>query len=245
MTVLASPPTGSESGSVTQLDGLLTKLRSEIDSGRVIDRGRLMPERELAETLHVSRRLLRQALAALETDGIIWRRQGHGTFVSALHPPRTDHFTDVAAITSPAELTEVRLELEPILARFCALRATSAQLRRLHEAASHVAAAEQTYAFASADAAFHRAVAQGANNALFLAMFESLISVLHQAGWRAIRQDGFDHSRQAEVSAQHAEILRAINSRDPVASEAAMRRHLTSVYDHLRGQRPVNGSMVR
>ncbi|MFN4098474.1 MAG: FadR/GntR family transcriptional regulator [Pararhodobacter sp.] len=245
MTLSPSLPSGTEAGPGMQLRGLLTQLRSEIDSGRVIDRGRLMPERELAETLRVSRRLLRQALAALEAEGIIWRRQGHGTFVSALHPPRTDHFTDVAAITSPAELTEVRLELEPILARFCALRATSAQLRRLQEAASHVAAADQTYAFASADAAFHRAVAQGANNALFLAMFESLISVLHQAGWRAVRQDGFDHSRQAEVSAQHAEILRAINSRDPAASEAAMRRHLTSVYDHLRGHRPVGDLLPR
>lgn len=237
MTSLPPPPDRIDHVSETALHGLLARLRAEIDSGRVIDRGRLMPERELAETLGISRRMLRQALAALETDGIIWRRQGQGTFVSALHPPRTDHFTDIAAITSPAELTEVRLELEPILARFCALRATGRQLQRLHEAAAHAAMAGETYAFASADAAFHRAVAQGANNALFLAMFESLISVLHQAGWRAVRQNGFNHFRQAEVSAQHAAILRAINDRDPAASEAAMRQHLTSVYDHLRNNR--------
>ena len=213
---------------------LPARLRAAVDSGEIVTGGRLMPERELATALGVGRRSLRQALSELEAEGVIWRRQGHGTFVSALHPPRTDQLSEIAANTSPAELTEVRMELEPMLARFCALRAKRPQLQRLREAAEHASAVETSYAFSSADAAFHRAIAQGANNSLFLAMFESLMAVLAQAEWRAVRQNSFSHTRRVQVSHQHQDIVDSIVSRDPIAAETAMRAHLTSVYDHLR-----------
>jgi GntR family transcriptional regulator len=44
--------------------------------------GRLPTERQLAETLGVSRPTLRQALELLEKDGLIERRQGSGTYVA-------------------------------------------------------------------------------------------------------------------------------------------------------------------
>ncbi len=216
------------------LSSLVARLRAVVDSGEVVEGGRLLPERVLADRLGIGRRALRQALTHLETQGMIWRRQGQGTFVSAMHPPRSDQFSEVAANTSPAELTEVRLELEPVLARYCALRASKDQLRRLREAAEHATAAEGSYAFSSADSAFHRSIAQGANNSLFLAMFESLMAVLNQADWRAVRQNTFSHSRKFEVSLQHGDIVDAITKRDPAGAEAAMARHLESVYDHLK-----------
>ncbi|MBM9595451.1 FadR/GntR family transcriptional regulator [Roseitranquillus sediminis] len=210
------------------------RLRGAIDSGEVVEGGRLLPERELAQAMATGRRSLRHVLARLEDEGIIWRRQGKGTFVSALHPPHADHLSDVAANTSPAEVTEVRLELEPVIARFCALRATKPQLQRIREAAEHAAAADSAYAFESTDAAFHRSISQGANNSLFLAMFETLMSVLRQAEWRAFRRNAFSEARRAEVANEHDLIVQAILERDARGAETAMRTHLTSVYRHLQ-----------
>jgi len=214
-------------------DALLIRLREVMEHGELVQDGRLPPERELAEAIGISRRALRQALATLEEEGTIWRRQGHGTFVSALHPQDGGHLLDLSSRTSPAEVMEVRMEIEPILARYCALRATNADIAELRAAALRAANAATPNAFESLDATFHRLIAEAAGNRLFLAMFKSVTSVLKHADWRAVRQSTFSHSRRSEVSHQHDDVVQAIAARDPVGAEAAMRRHLGSVYAHL------------
>ena len=62
-------------------------LIGEIQAGKLIDGERLAPERDLAMTLGVSRITVRGAMAQLERDGYIERRQGSGTYVNAR--PRT------------------------------------------------------------------------------------------------------------------------------------------------------------
>jgi GntR family transcriptional repressor for pyruvate dehydrogenase complex len=216
---------------------LVLRLRAAFEGGDLVRSGRLLPERELAEALGVGRHSLRQALARLEAEGVIWRRQGHGTFISAVHPRQTVQFLEIASDTSPADMMEVRLELEPILARLCALRASRDQIERLRQAAIHAAEADSVSTFESSDFAFHRAVAEGANNILFLANFELVTAVLRQADWRVARQSTFSHSRRSEVFHQHDDIVQAVTARDPMAAETAMRVHLTSVYEYLQNRR--------
>ena len=87
-------------------DDVTARLRHAIEHGDVVRAGRLLPERDLAETIGVGRHQLRQVLANLEAEGVIWRRQGQGTFVTDLSPPQTDHFQRAALTTSPAEVME-------------------------------------------------------------------------------------------------------------------------------------------
>jgi GntR family transcriptional repressor for pyruvate dehydrogenase complex len=215
---------------------LLRRLRAALEDTSLIRDGRLLPERELAGAMGVGRSALRVALAQLEAEGLIWRQQGHGTFLSAMRPRQSDHFLKLASTTSPAEVMEVRLELEPLLARLSALRASADQIARLERAAARAATADSAMAFEVFDIGFHRALAEGANNGLFLAMFESVTAVLRQADWRAVRQSTFSHSRRSEVSHQHEEIVQAVRARDPGRAEDAMRAHLHSVYDHLQNR---------
>lgn len=215
-------------------DALFSRLSEALEAGELARDGRLLPERELCARLNVGRYGLRQALARLEAQGIIWRRQGQGTFLSWVHPPRGRDFLDEASETSPAEMMEVRIEFEPILARLCALRASRDQIRDIRQKAVFAAEANTSHGFESSDFAFHRAVAEGANNVLLLAMYDLATATLRQADWRVARQSTFSHSRRKDVSSEHEDIVAAIAERNPRAAETAMRTHLRSVYDHLQ-----------
>lgn len=59
-----------------------THLKQRILNAEFED-GRIPPEMELATELNVSRSTIREALSRLETEGVIFRKQGAGTFVNA------------------------------------------------------------------------------------------------------------------------------------------------------------------
>ena len=61
------------------------ELKQRIDRGELPAGARLPSEPELAAELQVSRATLREALRAMELEGLLRRRQGSGTFV-AEHP---------------------------------------------------------------------------------------------------------------------------------------------------------------
>lgn len=61
---------------------LYARLAEQISTGAFKPGDRLPPERELAETMNVSRITARQALDALAKKGLVYREQGRGTFVA-------------------------------------------------------------------------------------------------------------------------------------------------------------------
>jgi GntR family transcriptional regulator len=67
-------------------------LLSQIESGELSPGDRLPPERDLSESLGVNRMTLRRALRVLETQGMVVRRHGVGTFVGE---PKIDRQMDV------------------------------------------------------------------------------------------------------------------------------------------------------
>src|SRR5262247_1853966 len=133
-------------------DQTLSKLRQLIANGTLGAGGRIPPERTLANEMGVGRRSLRRALEVLEQEGQITRHQGRGTFVqgkpgtppvvAAVRARDSDiavagamaaiPFDRILEFTNPLEVIEVRLAVEPVIARLAALRASQADIRRLH-----------------------------------------------------------------------------------------------------------------
>lgn len=218
----------------------LVELKRRLHAGDY-EGARLPPERELAGMLKVGRRALREALGALEQEGVIWRHQGRGTF-AAPQPLFSDREIDkLAHRVNPLEVIEARLSIEPMLVRRSAVRASRADIDAMQRTAELAATAKNARDYASFDAAFHRKIAYCAGNALFLAMFEMIISVREKADWQRVRQHYFDNGGAERSFEEHQRIIEAIVERDAATAEIAMRDHLSKVAASFLG---VDGLIV-
>jgi DNA-binding FadR family transcriptional regulator len=107
--MLAMPP----------VERVLKALRKKLESAHD-ESGRLPPERELAATLKAGRRAVREALAVLEEEGAVWRRQGQGTFFGNQPAMGELEVGQLARRVNPMEILEARLSFEPTLAQIAA-----------------------------------------------------------------------------------------------------------------------------
>lgn len=211
----------------------LQRLRVMIDGRDFGPEGRLPPERELSANLGVGRRTLRQALEVLEAEGRIWRRQGQGTFCDG-PPARRGNFGDlVGSRTNPEEIMEVRLRIEPALAKLAALRATDDEIRQLKTLTTRTAAAANADGYEVWDSTLHRKIAEVAGNTLFLAVFDAVNAVRQETSWSALRESARSEEHQALYADQHRRIVTAIADRDGNAAERNMREHLEAVSENL------------
>ena len=92
---------------------------------------RLPAERNLAEEFGVSRGTIRSVLDILEKQHLVARQIGSGTFVTHRD---TANQQEISSITSPVEMNEVRIAIEPQMVRLAIANASSRDLDELHEA---------------------------------------------------------------------------------------------------------------
>jgi DNA-binding FadR family transcriptional regulator len=217
-----------------QFEIALKHLRTAIAVGDVAESGRLVPERVLAADLGISRRAVRRALDVLEDEGVLMRRQGHGTFVAGNGTAlAVDPLPRLHALNNPIDVIEVRLTLEPALARLAAMRASQCDIDRLVKMAEETAAASSPKGYERADAAFHRRIAEAARNPVFLTLFEAIMAVVEQATWRQGRETGHCVNNQAIYAQCHRDIAEAIAARNGELAQERMRSHLGRVQQQL------------
>src|SRR5260221_2488676 len=227
-------------------DQTLTRLKQLIRESAMGVGDRIPPERVLATELGVGRRSLRRALDILEQEGQISRRQGRGTFINGareseversdailLQQLRAAPLDQILEHTNPLEVVEIRLAIEPVMARLAALRASQCDMRKLHRFSDETRDATDPAVYQQADENFHRAVAEASRNSLFLAIFNMLSSGQRDATWRHLGENGRCYKRQSVHAACHQEIADAIVARDGNRAQETMYRHLSDVQMHL------------
>ena len=210
-------------------DALVERIREAMTAGVLVRDGRLPPERSMAETLGVSRAKLRRALDRLERDGILYRRQGQGTFAAPPLVSDTGRLARLARAVTPRDVMEVRLEIEPALASLAADRADAAdlrQLRQMMDATRHLA---QQAAYEAADDILHYRIAVAARNSLFLQVYESIRAVRKLVSWTRSREISHSEEIMARFGHQHMEVFLAIQARDMIGASEAMEHHLMNV----------------
>ncbi len=196
--------------------------------------GRLPTERDLSEALGTGRRAVRQALDVLEAEGLIWRRQGKGTFAGRPPDPAEALVAELAPEVDPLVAMEARLCIEPPLAALCARRATPEDVARLRLLAGHAARAAHPDSAELWDGSLHRAIAAVAGNRLMMTVMALLDEVRIGQHWQALRQQARSRAAIALSLDQHEAIVDAIARGDAEAASAEMTRHLQTLSDNLR-----------
>jgi len=101
-------------------DEAILKVKDMIVSGALAPGDRLPPEKELSESLGLSRSSLREAVKALEFIHVLDVRRGDGTYVTSLEPQllleAMTFVVDIHQDSSILELFAVRRLLEPAAA---------------------------------------------------------------------------------------------------------------------------------
>ena len=215
----------------------LTILTGFIKDGGYSPGDRLPPERELIVSLDMSRNSLRRALESLERDGVIWRHVGKGTFVAARGGNTgSETLGELSKQVTPAQLMRSRLALEPAIAREAAINSSDEVVTRLGVLRDRAVGAVDWDEYEAQDDLLHRAVAEATGNPLLLLLFDQLNQVRRAVAWNTVVRSSVCPAQDHTSFSEHDEIIAAIEARDPMTAQAAMRKHLSSVSARLFGE---------
>ena len=207
---------------------VIAQIRRAILSGQYRPGDRLPTEREMAQQFGVSRVTVRDALRALEANGLVRVKVGGqgGPYVAE---PDIALLSDSIGThlhlrgTTFQELAEARLALETTAAQLAAERATDEDLGALQAAIHGPIRPPDADTAAASSLDFHTALVIAAHNQALLAMFRAT---------RALIQQAFDmlHAQQPDMAdaarKTHRELYAAIAGHDSERAAALMRTHL-------------------
>jgi GntR family transcriptional repressor for pyruvate dehydrogenase complex len=196
---------------------------------------RLPTERQLAETMGLSRNTVREAIRALEMIRVLDVRRGDGTYVTSLEPDvllqATTFVVQLLQDHSVVEMLEVRAILESAAAETAAARISDEQLHALEDAIPEGDDEPWSERWLEADRRFHTLIAKAAGNDLL----ESLLETLSTGTYTARRIQGdLRHESVRQGGSQHRRIYEAIARRDPRAAGLEAGAHVSATVAWLR-----------
>jgi DNA-binding GntR family transcriptional regulator len=195
-------------------------LRAAVLRGDYAPRQRLI-EADLCAELAASRFAVRAALRGLAAEGLIEVQRNKGTRVREI------------PLGEAAEIIEVRMVLEGLVAARAAQRATGAdrsQLRGIVAEMRGAVRAAELLRYSELNAVLHAAIRAVAAHATASRILEQLRAQVVRHQFQLALLPG----RPAISVAEHERIVAAICARDPAAAEQAMREHVASVLRALR-----------
>jgi DNA-binding GntR family transcriptional regulator len=190
------------------------RLIAEIRSGALPPGGRLT-ETELATRLGISRTPVREAIRALEADGLV------------VHVPRVG--ASIRRLTYPevTELYEMRCVLEGTAARLAARVASDVELSELDAISAEMAGAQRDVGrLFDLNRQFHRTLLDAARNRFLLDAVQALEKTMLILGPSTMGIAG----RITDAQAEHEAVLAALHARDADAAEALMRKHINAAH---------------
>jgi GntR family transcriptional repressor for pyruvate dehydrogenase complex len=219
---------------VRSFDHIVGQIREAIASGGIAPGERLPSERDLGVAFGVSRTTLREALRALEAQGVIEIRTGSrgGAFVA--EPTSELVAAALGALlrfrsATARELAEFRVPFEAENAAWAARRADAGALAELEHIVGdvHVRASDESVPWpevAALEVRFHDAVARATGNSVRAAIMSAILDALQRAFAAVPVPPG--SSLRGELAPELRIVVDAIHAGDGDAAGEAMRAHV-------------------
>lgn len=212
---------------------VVNQVHELIKEGKLKAGDQLPSERELAETFKVSRTSVREALRALETQGLVVSRTGMGNFVADL--PIESLIAPLAKLLieekdALADIFEMRKLIEPHIASLAAERATPRDIERMKtilDKQSDVVSRGETGV--EADAEFHFAIGRATQNHALEKLVSGLMDILSHSREESLQTRG---RRLASIES-HRKIVAAIEEHDKIKAREAMLQHVERVEENV------------
>ena len=166
----------------------------------------------IATELGVSRIPVREALAQLESEGLVIREKYRGAIVPKL------------SLNEIEEIYELRAMVEPYLLTHAISNISPRQIQQLREIITRSLATDIVSDWAALNVDFHRKLYEVAKKPLALQVLNNL---LVRADRYLKLQNFHSLATKNESDAQHARILDLVEKRDVKAATAALRTHIS------------------
>jgi DNA-binding FadR family transcriptional regulator len=206
------------------------QIRALIRSGEFPAGARLPPERDLARQLGVSRPSVREALIALEVEGLVDVRIGSGIYVMGDAQPGGG-VDEIEATSGPFELLRARCVIEGECAALAAKSAKKAQIAAIEEALElmqkEMTGEKQPL---HADRMFHLKIAEATGNGALVQVVRMLWEERNGPLYKQLEHHYDSPQLWQAALAEHRAVAKAIAARDSAAARAAMQRHLNQAY---------------
>jgi GntR family transcriptional repressor for pyruvate dehydrogenase complex len=210
------------------VDRVVNEIQRVIMSGQLEPGMKLLPERELADELGVSRTVIREAVRILVAKGLLETKPGVGTLVRQV---TSDQIVEPLSLLLQAQeegisiehLHQVRHMLEVEIAGLAAMQATEEDIAELQTVLAEMeSVTDIPESFAARDADFHRGLAKTTHNPLLIILLDSIRDLMEEVRLLVTRHPDL----RKKVMPDHRRILDRVAAKDLDGARQAMEEHL-------------------
>lgn len=220
-------------------DAVIKQMEQLISRGKLKAGDQIPSEKELAETLSVSRAVLRDAIVRLEARGVLTIKQGGGTYVCDIQGPTVNDPLIYLLQANPEAVSDflhLRGSLEELCAMFAAERRTQDDLDRMQGKLDDMRAciaSPDPFSDAETITDFHLALAEASHNIAMAYIMRGLYSLLRTSIRGNLEKMRAEPQSYTLILEHHEAILRNIKNGDPEAAANAARVHIKFVNESI------------
>lgn len=208
--------------------GVVEYFRKKIMTGELRQGEKLPPEREIADTLGVSRHSVREAIRIMDMTGVISSKQGSGNYITGdFQKSITETMAMMLAMDQIdyRQISQVRYSLEMLAFSLALGKADETKIRRMEEYVNKLDKSADDKVNAELDKGIHYTLAEASGNILLFDILESCSGVIDNfikdMRYEILRTE----KRKGMLNECHRQLVAAMREGDEEKGVEALKRH--------------------